>query len=421
MNVEIDFEGTQQPTVDNVDANHQKDDAPDINGGTPDVDNLDTKEETQKDKEDKPDTNDKQESESTEDVNLVEGQQIEYDGNVYTVDSNGNLVDSNNSVFKKADEIKDWLSNNNVETSEEASNEMSLSNIQEIIGVTIKDENDKDVEFTNDAKGVASYVNSVIELKANEIREGAINKLYNDNPLLKQFVDYVELNGSPKGFADIPDRSKITIEKDNDAQQVAIIKMASDEFGLNISNNYLKYLKDNDGLYDEAKTQLKALIDHDKRVQKEMSDRAAAKRQQEEANLKSYWEGVNNVINNRVIAGYKLPESFVKEVNGKKVTLTPNDFYDYLSRPSVKLEDGNVITQYQNDLSRISPEEALNKELLDAWLTFTGSSYKDLVNLAVKEDNVRKLIVKSKQNANRRTIKVIKPNTKKVNIDDIVL
>jgi hypothetical protein len=197
--------------------------------------------------------------------------------------------------------------------------------------------------------------------------------------------------------------------------------MASDEFGLNISNNYLKYLKDNDGLYDEAKTQLKALIDHDKRVQKEMSDRAAAKRQQEEANLKSYWEGVNNVINNRVIAGYKLPESFVKEVNGKKVTLTPNDFYDYLSRPSVKLEDGNVITQYQNDLSRISPEEALNKELLDAWLTFTGSSYKDLVNLAVKEDNVRKLIVKSKQNANRRTIKVIKPNTKKVNIDDIVL
>jgi hypothetical protein len=421
MNVEIDFEGTQQPTVDNVDANHQKDDAPDINGGTPDVDNLDTKEETQKDKEDKPDTNDKQESESTEDVNLVEGQQIEYDGNVYTVDSNGNLVDSNNSVFKKADEIKDWLSNNNVETSEEASNEMSLSNIQEIIGVTIKDENDKDVEFTNDAKGVASYVNSVIELKANEIREGAINKLYNDNPLLKQFVDYVELNGSPKGFADIPDRSKITIEKDNDAQQVAIIKMASDEFGLNISNNYLKYLKDNDGLYDEAKTQLKALIDHDKRVQKEMSDRAAAKRQQEEANLKSYWEGVNNVINNRVIAGYKLPESFVKEVNGKKVTLTPNDFYDYLSRPSVKLEDGNVITPYQNDLSRISPEEALNKELLDAWLTFTGSSYKDLVNLAVKEDNVRKLIVKSKQNANRRTIKVIKPNTKKVNIDDIVL
>ena len=52
---------------------------------------------------------------------------------------------------------------------------------------------------------------------------------------------------------------------------------------------------------------------------------------------------------------------------------------------------------------------------------FTGGSYKDLVNMAVNEEKVRKLVVKSKQQRSARTIKVNKPKTSKVNPDEILL
>jgi hypothetical protein len=51
---------------------------------------------------------------------------------------------------------------------------------------------------------------------------------------------------------------------------------------------------------------------------------------------------------------------------------------------------------------------------------FTGGTYKDLVNMAIKEHEVRKLIIKSKEQRSSRTIKVVKP-TGKANINDIVL
>ena len=102
----------------------------------------------------------------------------------------------------------------------------------------------------------------------------------------------------------------------------------------------------------------------------------------------------------------------MKEVNGQKVTLTPDDFYDYLYRAREVDANGNKITGYQRDLDKLTDEELLNKELLDAWLMFTGGTYKDLVNMAIKEHEVRKLIVKSKQQRSTRTIKVTKPQGK---------
>ena len=78
------------------------------------------------------------------------------------------------------------------------------------------------------------------------------------------------------------------------------------------------------------------------------------------------------------------------------------------------------MTGYQRDLDNLSEEEALNRELLDAWLMFTDGSYKDLVNMAVNEEKVRKLVLKSKQQRSARTIKVNKPKQSKVNSNDIL-
>lgn len=353
---------------------------------------------------------------------LAVGDTLEFEGSTYTVDKDGNLVDDKGSIFKQANEVSDWLKSMDVDDNDQTDGGLNLASIQEALGVTVTDSEGKAVEFTDDANGVKAYINSVIDLKSNELQTAAINKLYSDNPLLKQFNDYVQLTGTPRGFGEIPDRSGIQVEKDNEAQQVAIIRMAAQEFGnKSLNENYIKYLRDSGGLYDEARNQLQALAEKDIAVRKEIETKAAAQRQEEAENVANYWKNVSNVINGRMIAGYKLPESFTKEVNGQKVVITPNDFYNYLSKANEQDADGNRVTGYQKDLSNLSDADYLNRELLDAWLMFTGGTYKDLIDMAVKEDKVRQLRVKSKEQRTTKSVKIIRKANSKADINDIIL
>ena len=353
---------------------------------------------------------------------LSEGDTIEVDGITYTVDTSGNLVDDKGNIFKEAKDIADWLKTVDIEDNKDDSKNISISSIQEALGITVTDAEGKNIEFTDDAAGVKAYVDAVIDLKSKDIQEATVNKLYADNPLLKQFVDYVQLTGTAKGFGDIPDRSGIRLDKENTEQLKAVILMAAKEFGnKSLNENYINYLKDSGGLYDEAKAQLQALIEKDAAIRKDIETRAQAQRDADAKSVSDYWKKVNNVIDSRIIAGYKLPESFTKEVNGQKVIITPNDFYNYLSKATETDTDGNKVTGYQRDLNKLTDDEYLNRELLDAWLMFTGGTYKDLITMAVNEDKVRQLRVKSKEQRSVKTVKVIKKQNGKVDINNIVL
>lgn len=432
--IDIDFEGK---SVDNTNSssnnatqqqNNVIENTTDLNGGgTADITGKDnttinnsnnTAETTVENKEgnnNNVDNNSQDDNSSTGELNV--GDHVEFDGNTYIVAENGDLVDENNKVFKKADEIKDWL--NSLE--QEENNGIDLDGIQAAVGIEIVGEDGNPMEFTNDAAGVNAYVNAVIDLKSKELQEGAVNKLYADNPILKQFQDYVTVNGTYRGFGELPDRTGWVVDKDNENQQEAIVKIAAAEFGnKGINENYIKYLKDTGSLYEEAVNQLSALQEKDKLVRKEIEARAVAAREQEQQELENYWNKVNDVINGRTIAGYKLPESFIKEVNGKKQTVTPRDFYDYLSKQTEVDADGNRMTGYQKDLNSESEEAFMARELITAWLFFTGGTYKDLGDMAIKEEAVRTLKLKSKEHRAHKTIKVSKPNTK-ASKDDILL
>ncbi len=422
---DISFEGNdvqvQDPNKDGTVTNPvNQDDVTHLNGS--DVDDLgnDPKNNPNKDNKDNNDNNDNKDD-STSTGDLVVGDQIKVDGVTYTVAENGDLVDADNNVFKVASEVSKWLKS--VEVSDDKNSDtLNLSAIQEAVGITITDENGNPVEFTENPEGVKSYIDSVINLRSFELQQAAINRLYQDNPLLKQFQDYVQIKGTAKGFGEIPNRSGIKLDRNNENQLIAVIKMAAEEFGnKSLNDNYIKYLRDSGGLYDEAQNQLTALVEKDKEYKKSIETQAAEQRKQEAEDLKTYWEKVNNMINSRVINGYKIPESFTKEVNGKKVVITPNDFFNYVSRASVDTEDGRRVTAYQRDLNNLTDDEYLSREMLDAWLMFTGGTYKDLIDMAVKENEVRKLVVKSKQNRSAKTVRVIKKQDGKSSIDDIIL
>lgn len=422
----IDFEGADN-TGSNVnnDTNtvvpDNKDDVTHLNGGdVDDITNSSTDDNNSK-QDDKGDNNNDQHNDDPSTGELNIGDQLEVDGVVYTVAENGDLVDDKGNVFKEAKDVAEWLKSVDVKNEDEES-PLTLSSIQEAVGIKITDENGKTIEFTDDADGVKSYIDSVIALRSTELQEAAINRLYQDNPLLKQFQDYVQLKGTAKGFGDIPDRSGIKLDKNNEAQLIAVIKMAAQEFGnKSLNDNYIKYLRDSGGLYDEATNQLAALVDKDKAYRQQIETQAAEQRRQEADNIKNYWEKVNNMINSRVINGYKIPDSFTKEVNGKKVVITPNDFFSYLSEAKVEREDGSKVTAYQNDLSKLTDDEFMAREMLDAWLMFTGGTYKDLIDMAVKENEVRRLVVRSKQSRSAKSVKVVKKQDGKTSIDEIIL
>lgn len=414
---ELDFEGSaqQKPTVTTTTDQKpgvQQDDTTSLDG------TFEQEDVTGKDGNDKTNGTDTDDNSSTGELEV--GTELEFDGATYTVAENGDIVDKDGNVFKEAKDVKAWLNENNIEDD----SPLSINAVQEAVGISVTDEAGNPVEFTNDAAGVKGYVDAVINLRSAELQQGAVNKLFADNPMLKQFVDYTLLNGGdPRGFGEIPDRSGIQLDKDNEAQLEAVIKMAAREFGNNsLNDNYIKYLKASGGLYDEAKSQLAALVQKDQNYRKEIQQRAEAARQQEQQELNQYWNNVNQAIQNRNINGYVIPETFVKEVNGQKITYTPSDFFNYLSRAVETDGNGNVMTGYQRDLNKLSDEEVLNRELLDAWLMFTGGSYKDLVDMATKEEKVKKLLIKSKQQRSSHTVKINKPKSSgKVDFNDILL
>ena len=419
---DIDFEGTNVQgnngnTDNNPDVSTNKEDVTNLGGN--DVDDITDKDSGEPNPDNTGSENNNDDNPSTGELNV--GDQLEVDGITYTVAKNGDLVDDKGNVFKEAKDVADWLKSVNLENNEPDSS-ITLASIQESLGVTITDENGKPVSFTDDAAGVKAYVDSVIELRSNELQQAAINRLYSDNPLLKQFQDYVQLNGTPRGFGEIPDRSGIKLDKNNEQQLVAVIKMAAQEFGnKSLNDNYIKYLRDSGGLYDEARNQLEALVDKDKAYRKDIETKAAEQRKQEADALKNYWEKVNNIINGRVINGYKIPDSFTKEVDGKKIVITPNDFFNYLSNANVDGDNGKKLTAYQRDLANLTDDEFMAREMLDAWLMFTGGTYKDLIDMAVKEDQVRKLVVRSKENRSAKSVKIVKKQNGKTSIDDIIL
>lgn len=349
---------------------------------------------------------------------LDAGTELEIDGKVYTVSDNGDIVDKDGKVFKEAKDVKAFLEENQPEDDDE---EITIDSISNYIGLDIKDENGNKVEFANTPQGVKEYVDAVIATKADDIAQGSVNKLFQDNPLLKQFIDYVKITGTPRGFGDIPDRSGIVLDKDNEEQLSAVIRMAAQEFGnASMDEAYIDFLKTSGRLYDTAKAQLDVLVNKDKQIRKDIETQAAKAREEELAELNEYWNGVNNAIKNRQIGEYRLPETIVRERNGQKITYTLDDFYDYVSNSSEQDEDGNRITGYQRDLNNLSDEEHLNRELLDAWLMWTGGSYKDLIEMRVKEEQVKRLVINSKKNRSKGQVKITKPK-KSSNPVDVVL
>lgn len=340
-----------------------------------------------------------------EESTLEAGDSIELDGVTYTVNEAGDLVDEKGEVFKTKAELPDFLKDYATEETNEVP-EINVEDIQKLVGIDVVDEKGKAVKFDNTPQGVSEYINSVLDLKREEYAQAGINKLVTDFPIVNDFLNYYIANGnSYEGFGELKDRSGIQIDENNEAQQIAIVREAWKEFGKKGSvDKYVNYLKDSGQLLDAAKDDLIALQQADEEVRKRNSEEAARVQAEYDKQMEDYWKGVKTTIDNRKIAGYKIPETIIVNKNGKQISCTPNDFFKYVYEV-----DNDGFSQYQRELANETPADRMQDELLKAWLKFTGKSYDSLVEMAVAEKEAKKLrLTANKNKAAKTTIKITK-------------
>lgn len=359
----------------------------------------------------------KEKNESNENDNptkLEEGTTLEIGDAKYTVDKDGNVVDSNGNIFKEASQVSEWMKE--FENVEENTSDISIDSIKDAIGIEITDDNDKPIVFDNTVEGIKSYVDSVIETSKQEHYDTAINTLYQKYPIVKDVINYYVANGnSLEGFGQVPDRSGIEIDENNEAQQEQIIRTAwSERKQRGDVNSYINYLKSSGTLLATAKEELDGLKEADAQYKRDIEAKAAAEEKEKIETLERYWNGVHDIIKSRKIAGYQIPESIVITRDGQKLSVTPEDFFNYIYRV-----DKEGKSAYERDLEAETPDVRRDDEILRAYLKYVGGNYSNLVDMAINEKNVATLKLRAKQH-NASAIRVTKPKSTKpdgANID----
>jgi hypothetical protein len=341
------------------------------------------------------------------------GTVIEFDNNSYTIDANGNLVDANGAIFKEAKDVDSFIKEYGSE-SDDAKERGTIDVIRDAVGIDLFDEEGNPVQFDDTPEGIAAYVKAVNEHQFAAAQEAAINTMFEQIPSLEDYINYVRLNGTHVGFGEVTDRSNISLDKDNVSQQESIIRASFAEFNKRGDvEAYIKYLKDSGSLYDVANEELDALKEKDKEEAELRAQEVAEREAAEVEELQEYWNSVKETIDSGIIGKYKIPENIIIKKDGKTVTRSRDDFFNYLYRV-----DNKGISQYEYDRQKENPKDKLNDEILRALLKFTGGSYSNLVDMAINEKEVKKIILQ-KRNTSAKTIRITK--NKKVTNDDIVL
>lgn len=354
-----------------------------------------------------------QQDPSMGEVKLSEGDTINVDGVDYTIDAEGNAIAADGTVFRTATELAELIAQNGSEPS-------VLNQLQTRFGSDFKDENGNPIVFDDNEEGIAAYVETVVQSRVKEAQTAAINNLFETYPQVEQVINHLKLNGTLDDFVEIPDRSQITVSKDNEEQQATFIR---EEWKLSGKkgdvNKFIDYCKNAGILYDTA-VESKEAVDSiyesrlaEQKAQVEAKEAAAA------AEEKAYWDNVEKTISKGELLGYSIPEQIQCNKDGKKVMLSRRDFLKYVSTPV----DSEGNTAYMLDEAKVDSDARMQDDLLKAFLRFTGGDYASLVGMAVNKQKVLSIRTAAAQTTGKRTVIINSKgnNSKTVDNDQLVL
>ena len=354
-----------------------------------------------------------QQGSSMGEVKLSEGDTVNVDGVDYTIDAEGNAIAADGTVFRTATELAELIAQNGSEPS-------VLNQLQTRFGSDFKDENGNPIVFDDNEEGIAAYVETVVQSRVKEAQTAVLNNLFETYPQVEQVINHLKLNGTLDDFVEIPDRSQITVSKDNEEQQATFIR---EEWKLSGKkgdvNKFIDYCKNAGILYDTA-VESKEAVDSiyesrlaEQKAQVEAKEAAAA------AEEKAYWDNVEKTISKGELLGYSIPEQIQCNKDGKKVMLSRKDFLKYVSTPV----DNEGNTAYMLDEAKVDSNARMQDDLLKAFLRFTGGDYASLVGMAVNKQKVLSIRTTAAQTTGKRTVIINSKgnNSKTVDNDQLVL
>lgn len=354
-----------------------------------------------------------QQTSSMGEVQLSEGDTVNVDGVDYTIDAEGNAIAADGTVFRTATELAELIAQNGSEPS-------VLNQLQTRFGSDFKDENGNPIVFDDNEEGIAAYVETVVQSRVKEAQAAAINNLFETYPQVEQVINHLKLNGSLDDFVEIPDRSQITVSKDNEEQQATFIR---EEWKLSGKkgdvNKFIDYCKNAGILYDTA-VESKEAVDsiYESRLA-EQKAQVEAKKAAAAAEEKAYWDNVEKTISKGELLGYSIPEQIQCNKDGKKVMLSRKDFLKYVSTPI----DNEGNTAYMLDEAKVDSNARMQDDLLKAFLRFTGGDYASLVGMAVNKQKVLSIRTTAAQTTGKKTVIINSKgnNSKTVDNDQLVL
>lgn len=354
-----------------------------------------------------------QESNDSKEYAIEPGTELEFDGHIYTVNENGDIIDSDGNVFKEAKDVQSWKDSLEIQE-DDTKDAINIKSIQDAIGIDVVDDSGNVIEFEDSPEGIKSYVNQVIENSKDDIQSETINQLFDKYPILNDVLNYYIANGnSLEGFNQTPNRDDITIDENNIEQQEAIIKTAWREQGRKGNvDGYLDYLKQSGTLFTVAQDELEGLKELDKEQKEQIRKEAERVEQEKREATKKYWEEVHEVVKKKQLGPYKLPDTIVRTVDGKKLGGSIDDFFNYIYQVD---KDGK--SRYAKDLEKDSQENRLQDELLRAYLKYTGGSYSNLIDMEINKKEVNRLKVISKETKGKSIRITATPKSKSDKID----
>jgi hypothetical protein len=320
--------------------------------------------------------------------------QIKIDDVIYKLDDKGNAVDDKGKVFKTASEI-DELSKNNEPTS------IDFEGIKKVVNYIPIDDKGKPIEYESTPEGVAKYVKDTATQLAKQFNAKQADDFFKKNPDIYSIYQYKQARGTVDGYNNLVDYRKFTIDENDEESLVSAITTARIQRGDTKASidTYVGYLKDSKKLVDEAKIE-KAWLDKQSETQfKQIADEALANKAKEELANTTFW----NEVKDKVVAKkelklgdktYKIPEVIrVKVEDGKVLTRTVDDFYEYLSKPLQYEANGNVVemSAYENDLAAKAKSHTVDNDLYEAFLMFVKGDASQFIEQNIRQAHVNRV------------------------------
>lgn len=312
----------------------------------------------------------------------------------YTLDKDGNALDSEGKIFMTKDKIAEL-------EEDTTSTDINIEAIEKLSGYQVFDETGKPKTFDFTPEGLANREVAIVQQEVNKFKTEYPKLFLSENPDIADMLRYKQLYGSIEGYSNRVDYTKLTVDEKNLDQLFNLIVEAEKQSGKTPekAHEIATMYKDANKLPEQGKYSFEILKNKQIEVENKLiKDKENAIKLQQDADNKYWSELKTTLLTKDVIAGITIPKTIqVKDKNGVLRNLTRQDIYDYVNKPVMKdSRTGETYSQYHVDKIAIEKARTLDDDIIDVIVQLTGKDTKSLIDAKVADNKVKDIINKKR-------------------------